>query len=146
MEQTIKEVAQTALPHVDQLASKLLEYLQSGMNIAQEQAPLFVNEILKWGMFENLVWSFIWILPLIVYIFTVKSFWKNVRSHISNSNWYPSQKEKEDARISFTCLNIIILVALFGITTHSLTYLAAAFKTIIAPRLYLIEYLSNLVK
>lgn len=137
MEQEIKQVAETIAPQVEQTVNSLLQYLQSGMHFANEQAPLLVNEIIKWGIFENLLFFVIFLIPLFVCIFMTCHYFRKIKNS-GNYSHFGKENFVFGLVAGWTLSSLSIVV--------SLLCFVDAFRAILAPRLYLIEYLSHLAK
>lgn len=109
----------------EEAANQLISYLNSGIDLAKDQIPLVAAEILHWGI---LVRSIGVVVPLII-LFLV-AMW--ARADYRKEPW-----EKESVIIFCSVLTLpgaLIIGNLFVL-----------FKILIAPRVYLIGYLSKLL-
>ncbi|MCK5644171.1 MAG: hypothetical protein KAJ19_25455 [Gammaproteobacteria bacterium] len=131
-EQDVKQAAEAVLPKVNELAQRLLGYLESGMDLAQEQAPLLVAEILRWAIFEGMFFAALFALPALVWCGVVIC---RLKGHCKTDDafdfWMPTGM--------MGGLGMPFAIGL------SVSNLFVAMKAILAPRVFLIEYLSDLL-
>lgn len=126
----------------EELLQKALSYVENLETFVGEQLPPFVNEILNYAMFENILWL------IIVCILGSASFgiwWKLWTAE--NRHCVDDAGDIVDVGKFISCL--IALVSLFASVltfSHSLSPLMLIGKIYLAPRLFIIEYLSELMK
>ena len=133
MEEQAKEVASTIIPQIEQLSEKVLVYLESGVDLAAEQAPQLITEILSWSVFDGLFWAGFAMVLLVIVGVVVKKLWG-----IAEGRKYDSDEMKF----------LAFAVGLVGSAVGGIIFCSNFFyaiKAIVAPRLLLIEYFSNLV-
>lgn len=133
--QQVKEIAEAAAPALNDALIQLMAWAQSGAGFVQEQMPILAREIVWFGLGIH----GLWLSMGIVLLFT---------SYKTFRRFLPWAKEQEDASgggswgiLIFSCC----LIGAWGmalIASNCANFLKAA----LAPRLYLIEYLSDLVK
>lgn len=126
--ESAKDVATEVTPIVQQYGQELLSWVQSSKNFMTEQAPLLVQEILYYGMASSCLWSFLWLVLLCLGVWGTRLNYKQIQGE-----YYLVQ--------FILCLFGSIAVALFFVMSMTTTV-----KIYFAPRLYLIEYLSSLIK
>lgn len=117
---------------MNELEKKALEYLQKGENFLSEEAPLYVTELLNWKLGENIVLLVVSLLVFISAIFVGKKTY----NYTNNEN-YPKE--------FFVVIGGIYAVAaglggFLGLINHILIIL----QIVIAPRVYLVEYLMRM--
>ena len=114
----------------DEVVEKLLEWLEVIEDLAAEQIPGILQEILSWGLIQNLV-------GVIISIGIVVASVKSLR-HISRVWDDLSSDGAEAGHIIWAVLAVI-----FGII-FSITFIVDFFDVLqvyFAPRVYLIKYL-----
>lgn len=120
----------------DQLKQYLKEFvetLKQGGEFAQEQLPLFVKEYLTWGFWEAIVLSIVFLLFTIGGLVLGKYIYKKLKEND------PFDEFGYVFGIVISCFASIC--AFIGMVTHIMT----AIKITVAPRVYLIENLMNLL-
>lgn len=60
----IPEPAQRILDRVDGALDQVGQWIEQGANVAAEQAPLVIREILNWSLAEAIVWLVIGLILL----------------------------------------------------------------------------------
>lgn len=129
--ESVKQIAQMAVPEIQKISQELLAWVQSVRELAGEQAPLLAQEIIRFGIYQsifNILFDIIWILSSIILIPYLGR-----RVNLENE----------------PAIDISIGVMLVG---SAVCFIALFFniislgQAILAPRLYLLEFLARLVK
>ena len=128
-EQT-KQIAEAMTPTVKQWSQELLSYVQSSHDFAVQQVPLVAQEIITWGIASNVVVAVIALSVSVV-------FFKVAHAIYCAKDW--DEVERIIGTGSFYCSSTMLFI--FSIVTF---YHAA--QAYFCPRLYIIEYLANLLK
>jgi len=137
----------------EKINQTLIEILNTSKNVSldiynflQEQSPLLVEEIIKWGIWENgikfaisflfvvLSWSFI--------VFTVVGFYKN------KGELYWDKKREDIKVLGGIFLIASILLFLLSVLATFITCIPSLFsmvRAIVAPRIFILEYVKDLV-
>ncbi len=110
----------------EQAATQLINYLNSGLDFASQQAPLVADEILRWGMMSGAV---LLVLGLICLAVIVKFF-------------IPNLKEQRDQDGVWLTLFLFSIIPIIMICANTYTIL----QIWVAPRLYLLDYITHSVK
>jgi len=130
-EQNVKQAAESVVPQVTELAQRMLGYLESGMDAAQEQMPLLLGEIIAWGIAEHLIIAaMFWVAPC-VWVCVGMSVYR----HVAEAN------NEGDAGFMVFVVSVLQAPLIIG----GVMFFLAALKAVVAPRLYLIEYLRDLL-
>jgi heme/copper-type cytochrome/quinol oxidase subunit 2 len=127
---TITEQANKVLP-------ELITRLQNAEDFIIEQTPLVIQELLTWNFALSLIWHCIGWLLIFMFAITFKSVW-TFRSKLEKQT-----SEKGVPTLLTVLIQSLLLVvpALFFIFSN-LVWL----QILIAPRVYLLEYASQLTK
>ena len=128
-----QQVAEAISPQVNQLIERVLGYLEQGMTVAEQQAPLLVEEILRWG-----VWCGV---PSIILGVLIPIGWAG----ICKATWVynpPKDYERADYIAKTVISGLVCSVCAGVLMFYGVAKIA---KVLIAPRLYLIEYLKDLM-
>lgn len=125
---------------IQQILSALLGYLQTAAGFAAEQAPLVLQEILNWAIAANAL-SMV-VTAGIIYGFCafLRSVWKRARMPYGNGEG-ESRIDTDDAALLTILPVIFIGVAGIGF----LISMFELVKVLVAPRVFLIEYVSKLI-
>ena len=62
--ESVKQIAQMAVPEIQKISQELLAWVQSVRELAGEQAPLLAQEIIRFGIYQsifNILFDIIWI-------------------------------------------------------------------------------------
>lgn len=121
-----------------QSSEKLLEFIEKSseatLDFTKEQVPLVVQEVLNWGFYSNLAYTIISLLFFITFaVITLKSY-----KTLFSEKW-------NDAAPGF--MLIIPLIAGLGASiTPFILHGMLCIKICVAPRLYLLESLREIIK
>lgn len=152
-----EELKNRALERIEDIITFLEVGIKKSGEFAVEQTPLLVQEILRFGLFENL---FAFFFPLVCFLlllyFVNFAKFYSYEEYIESESAFVTKKRswayiafKDDDDTKFLPLwavsNVLTLfAALF--TLSGIGNLITAVKIIIAPRLYLIEFVGDLIK
>ena len=115
--------------NIEQILNYLQEGVQTAGSFVAEQTPLLIQEILSYHLLYHGTWLSIGVLLLLSVIFCFVYFARKI-------DW-------SDGIESIYLLGVIGFVASIGIILGNVfTFI----KIIVAPRLYLLEYVSDLIK
>jgi hypothetical protein len=108
--------------------TSVLEFMKSGTNFVAEQAPLYVQELLQWGFYDNLISAIIvGIFSLIFLIASALSFRKMI---------------KEDEPPLLIIVGVFAIFSI-GFFIDCVSNTKECIKIKVAPRVYIIESLTN---
>lgn len=142
-----KQVAVEAAPAIKQLTEQLLVWLRQAGEVAKEELPKVAREIITWNIAADILWCvFAAVLLLIAYRVLRGSFptwmkWLNQPYFPTNKDDIPDPQGIVNG-FKFVGSAAITLYGVIVFMTCGLDLLKAFF----APRLYLIEFLTDLVK
>ncbi len=122
----------TFVTEIEAMGTELLTYLQSGASFVVEQTPLVLQEILTYYFVYHCIWMVVCLIPLAAWIYTIRRYIKGY------ANFTYDEKENWGFCSAFGG----VVAAVFQVGT--LANLFEAVKIAVAPRLYLIEYVSGL--
>lgn len=110
------------------------EGLAAAVELLKEQAPLLVNELLRWTAIYSFAWWFLGVFILIATLSTRSRMYQLAKV-------YDSKIEALDAEIRVvTCgIQAILIVIGLGLSLGNFTWL----KVLVAPRLVLLEYITR---
>ena len=124
-------VAHKASSITDDVLNKALEYVERTAEFVGEQAPLLVQEILNYGLFNALFWAGFWGVAFGAVVYGAVRLYHFAVLHSHDDDGFPG-----------------IMLGIFcggGTLAGCFVCLFKAAKIIIAPRLYLIEKLGDLL-
>lgn len=104
--------------------NQILEGLKTAIDTANAELPAILEEIVRWGMFKYSAFSLISLVCLLLFVGTTILFIKN---------------GEDTEAISFS-----VLLSLFTLIPFTYNLFKLLFVTI-APKLYIIEYLKDLI-
>lgn len=114
-------------PVLDQFLTELLDFAKDAGAFAKEEIPLVLKEYVMWGIVKGAVW----VLPMLVVSWYMPRFWR----------WCVRQADSSDG------MSILLLLIASVPWACVLMYNALVMtKAIFAPRVYLIEQLSELIR
>ena len=134
--ESLSNVAQAVTPELQKWSNEILAWVKGTGNLIEEQAPLVAQEIIRYGMVTEITSVILLAAYIVFFILAVK--------YIIKYHYEISQNE------GVLCLSVICLVvgvlfltcSVFSIWDH----LQKLFQVFFAPRLYMIEYFSHLIK
>lgn len=112
---------------VNSFLTELLEFSKDAGAFAKEQVPLVLKEYIYWGIASSIVWM----LPFLAMMYFVPRIWR----------WGAKEAEASGGLsvfLSFCYLTIGLAGFIYNLLDMT--------KAIVAPRVYLIETISNLIK
>lgn len=112
---------------IAEFLKQLLEFTKDAGAFAKEQIPLVLKEYIYWGIASSVVW----LLPFLVMLYFSFRIWRWAIDKIEESDWFSLV-----SAIAYTA------IMLPGILYHLLDLM----KAIVAPRVYLIEQLTSMLK
>ena len=124
---------------VNKMNESLVEagnWVKATKEFAVEQAPIVIQEILKWGLVIELFQFIISLMLLIAGIIMLKKSFKD--------DWYKKADVNYSVGHFFAIMGAWIIFTI-GVLT-SVIEILDPIKVIVAPRLYLIEYFAHLVR
>jgi hypothetical protein len=129
----MKEAIQTKiLEQLGDVAELGKQGIMKAVEVMQEQCPLLVEELLKWHMTVSLILFVVGVVILVTYAASIKKIYTALDKKCCSAD-----------TVGWTSVtSIVSLVIGIGLVTTNLTWL----KIWIAPRLFLLEYVSELVK
>lgn len=125
-----EEIKSEILEHVGDVAAMTKEGIMKAVEVMQEQAPELVREVLAWHFCKSLLLFVAGIVAIGLLVVAVKS---------TKKNW--ATIYRADGEI-FCFMGCGILLGIgIGMVTTNITWL----QIWIAPRLFLLEYVSDLI-
>lgn len=151
-----EELKNRALERIDEVIAFLDAGIKKSGEFVAEQTPLLVQEILKFGLFENLFAFFFPLFSFLILLYFVNfAKFYNYKEYDEAEHDYATKK-RSWTYIAFKYDDCFcpavwglsnIPTFLMGISTLAgVCNLITAVKIIIAPRLYLIEFVGDLIK
>ena len=110
----------------EQAATQLINYLNSGLDFASQQAPLVANEILRWGMLSSSVIMVLGVICLTVIAII----------------FLPKLKELRDQDGILLTLFLFSIIPTLMVCVNAYTIL----QIWVAPRLYMLDYVKRLAE
>lgn len=127
----------------------LQEGMEAGVNFASEQVPLFIQEILAWGVYEATLWLLVFALVFGVVPELFKRRVKN--TYLKEYSSYmktPTARYEGCSDEAFVWVASQVVVPYLGRTlaiTFVFNQLLTIGKILVAPRLYLLEKIGELI-
>lgn len=120
---------ESLLAHADELLEFLSAGLKGGADFVVAQSPLLLQEILAWEFYSSLIWivSMLILGPIVYKTFAWRCF-------------------SEDWICETEGVSIILGVCSFAWVIPLLVNIVSLVKVTVAPRLFLVEYLANMLK
>ena len=118
---------------IEKHINEILEMLKSGIDFASEQAPIFIQEILTYAIYEHSIKALLFIVMSLIALYVMLGC---KYSHEKESIYDFTEWGLGRFIAGFTSMVFIIL---------SVHHVVQVVKVTIAPRLYLIETISNLL-
>jgi len=114
---------------------EIIEWTKGAKDFVTEQAPLLVQEVLAWGFWYYFIWAAFCATAILVGMFGIYSI---MRCYFTK----PAESRDGDFLGATAVVSAATLVPLVFFCLNLIWML----KIVIAPRMYLLEYLSKLVK
>ena len=137
---TKEEIAESVVPNLNQGLEKLLEWAQAAEGFAIEQAPLLVSEILTWGVVKHSTYLAIW--TMVSLGFLAWAFWLG-KSQSQRPESTHCGFDQNDAKI---LQRFVVAAAAAALFLSTIVNMPVIVNIYFAPRLYLIQQLSDLVR
>ena len=119
--------------------NEVLEWAKGAKEFVAEQAPELVQEVLAWGFWSNLIWAAVAaVIAVVMTIITVKL----IRFALTSWDHIYSKDLEFPVVVGYIISGIAAVV--FAISSCCAVY--NTFYIAVAPRMYLIEYLTDLTK
>ena len=120
------------------------EYIQAGGDLVASQTPLLIQEILHWAVITHGLWFLVGVILLLCPLF--------IRRYLRRANHVVEGRRSFYGALHYSDFDGLVSLVLFGgIAAPVIGFLIAMgniggfLKPLIAPRVYLIEYFSQLV-
>ena len=111
--------------------------ITAGIDFASNQIPDVIQQLLMWKLAENILFAFVFVLCIIFYLVVMTKAW----------NIYQAKSERERNEGFLVLFGAFGGVFLFIMPAIALVvHLKEILQITIAPKIYLIEYVSNLIK
>jgi len=112
------------------------------VDFASEQAPLVVKEFLHWKMAQAVIYAIIWIIPSLAFFWFARKARLLAKSDkIPENDKYTTDKgDLAGWKWFFRIVGIILLMINLSINGMTIT------QILVAPRVYLIEYVVNSIQ
>ncbi len=114
--------------------------LAQSLEFVKEQAPDVVSQFIKWHLAENVVLYLVWLIPSIGLLIGA---WRVLKYGKDNGakNWCD-----DDKLASYVARYLLIVLAIGLFMVNTCNYGANAVKIMVAPKVFILEYLVNTVK
>ena len=124
----VANVEERVMDHLD----SLVDFMKAGTDFAVDQAPEIFHEIVAYGIASNLAYAFVWFAVLMATIKWYMWIW----GRTEDASLYDDTRE---------CCGAIALFV--GSVSLTITIIQSidVLKAIFAPRLFVMEYIANLV-
>ena len=119
-----------------EIVTSTKEGIAKGVDFAMEQAPDVCHQLLAFKMWEHGIWVFVFTFPLLAFL---------VFLLFMRKRWRALDFDTE-AGATAICASILWAFVSLIISGFAIHEAIALIKVVVAPKLYLIEYLSALVK
>ena len=138
---TSEQAFETLKVQSAQITTEFLGWLKNAAadagSFVAEQTPLFVREFLTWHFYRACIYGFMTTLPVILLFILMRFFWKRTKDLPLNSKELPTPTQ---GKLLSMLLFVPIGAVLYFGTAH---YAMEAVKIKIAPRVYLVDWLSE---
>jgi hypothetical protein len=123
---------------------KVIQWIEQAANkisdFAVENIPPFIEEYLTWKFWEAALYTGCRLIPvisaLILYIFHIKKLW----------NWSDKQSDYTDGVSRLVPIVLTVILAAVTIGTFPIQHIMDMIQIAIAPKVYILEQASQLVK
>lgn len=126
----------------EELQERLMGYLENvekavegGTDFVMQQAPFYVQELIKWEIAWNAIWAVFWLGIVVALPLCFGKLIKKLR-----------EIPREDPMVWGWILTILMGIIMFSSTVASLGLAGQSLKAYIAPRVVIMEKLSGLNK
>lgn len=118
----------------DQLIKEVLEIVRSSKDFVLAQAPELAREVVYYARVENAVEVLLGVVGIVIIFFG----YRKVRAKVDSGEW--------DDELAYPLSFIVALFGGIGSIVAICDGISDGTKAFLAPKLYLLEYLSHLVK
>lgn len=125
-----------------ELEERLLELVNQGVDFAQEEIPLVAQEFITWKIWESLSWGCFFLLAMVLISYLTHLCFERFYNH-KKKDKEGDLTEEEDDRDVMLLLATLLIIILFVCLGASLFEFLNGIKAIIAPRVYILEYLAD---
>lgn len=132
------EAAKAVVPVMQDYARELLQWLKEGKEFAQAQAPDIAKQIVAWGFAQAVTWCIIDLSFLLAFFWLGRRFWSMLIDAFEH--------DKEIPGVPLTIGYAIGGIAAIPFLISFWSSVLDAVQVAVAPKVYLIEYLTQLVK
>lgn len=123
-------------------------YLNATEEFVTEQAPLLAQEIIRHGIWWNLIVALFWSVPLIIIIITGYGIFRELIRRYKNYSAEPRVRPYTDGEDAVGLCALIIVVSILlclypiiAVCSHT----GDGIRALIAPRLYILEEIGKLL-
>jgi len=143
-EVVVNEQLQQALVEV---ITKAVGGVEGGVGFLNSQLPDVLSQILQWGLLTTSLAVLLNLVALVSSLFIIKKVIKKPEDGKGNYCWEPHNRYDGDSMTSSGVLFVVLSLVL-AVTTSAalLIYLYEMLQIMFAPKIYLIEYTSHLMK
>lgn len=140
------QISKAVAPQVDEMILGLLEWVEKAGDFVVEQSPLYVQDVLTWAILDGVMTGVAcFVFPLLFAGSAALPFFLTRRVVPDNLDAYKGL-DKSDCTLGLTWVGVVgglSTMAVFSIA--GLPAFWQAFQAYFAPRVFLIEYLRDLV-
>lgn len=142
---TTTEVSTEVQTQLDDMMTTLLLWVEKTGDFVVEQAPLYVQDVLMWAIVDGLMGAAACLLiPAFFSVVIVTSFIHVRKTLPETDRCYFDQRDASGFVVGFSVAGSILTGLIFSL--GGLPSLWQAFQAYFAPRVYLVEYLRELIK
>ena len=116
---------------IAELIDRTLNGIDAGTEFMQEQLPDYIHQLLVWFMWYNIVWAMVWMLGVAFCAFCAYRLWRIDRD--------PENKEES----AYFLIGAIPGMSMFFVSMH---WWLDALQIYVAPKVFLVNYASGLLK
>jgi len=129
---------------VNKLMIEMIETAGAVKSFVVTEAPEVVQQLLAWTVWENVIWLGIAIILLCLAI------WNGLKIFKFNKKYsgltYDERQEGEGSFFMWFVSSIVLSLITLITTAHMPSYILEIVKISVAPKVWLLEYASSLVK
>jgi len=138
--------------NIESILTYLESGVKSGIDFGAEQVPILIQEILRFNLAENLIYlAIIWGILAITFCLTFLKKYNfeykdgGEKKFRKNKLWVEVFKDGSESALFMGVIFSTPFAISLIVTLLSINLIIESVKIVVAPRLYLIEYLSNLI-
>jgi len=131
------------LDQIELLLKETVEVLKQGKQLAEEEIPLIIQEFLTWELVSSIMWVVIGVILFLIGRYLPHMWLNDGREYDLDEKFFSRYCSRNDSGVILAYMLFILLTFISFIMV--LVNLFNAIKIIIAPRVYLIEWASDLV-